>query len=165
MFSLTGIPPLAGFFGKLYVFGAAVNGGLTWLAIIGVLNSAISAYYYLRVIVTMYMAEPAVEPAPITVIPIKGATAHAAAPTTGPARGARTPVLVAAGQAPVVVAPAGVVVATPVATQVPSGAGAATPWPIWVALVVTAIGTVGLGLWQSPWMESITQAVAMLAGH
>jgi len=59
MFGLTGIPPLAGFFGKLYVFSGAVDAGLTWLAIVGVLNSAIAAYYYLRVTVSMYMAEPA----------------------------------------------------------------------------------------------------------
>ncbi len=59
MFGLTGIPPLAGFFGKLYVFSGAVDAGLTWLAIIGVLNSAIAAYYYLRVTVSMFMAEPA----------------------------------------------------------------------------------------------------------
>lgn len=59
MFGLTGIPPLAGFFGKLYVFSGAVDAGLTWLAIIGVLNSAIAAYYYLRVTVAMFMAEPA----------------------------------------------------------------------------------------------------------
>ncbi len=56
MFALTGIPPLAGFFGKLYVFGAAVQANLAWLAIIAVLNSAIAAYYYLRVTVTMFMA-------------------------------------------------------------------------------------------------------------
>jgi len=55
MFSLAGVPPLAGFFGKLYVFKGAVDGGLAWLAIVGVLNSAIGAYYYLRVIVQMYM--------------------------------------------------------------------------------------------------------------
>jgi NADH-quinone oxidoreductase subunit N len=170
MFSLTGVPPLAGFFAKLYVFGAAVNGGLIWLVIIGGLNSAVSAYYYLRVIVSMYMAEPAIEQAPITVIPItrvpiKGAAARASALTAGLARGTRAPVLVAAGQAPAIVAPAGVAAAIPSATRAPSGAGAVTPWPIWVALVVTAIGTVGLGLWQFPWMESITQAVAMLAGH
>ncbi len=58
MFALTGIPPLAGFFGKLYVFKAAVDAGLAWLAIVGVINSAIGAYYYLRVTVSMYMADP-----------------------------------------------------------------------------------------------------------
>ncbi len=54
MLSLSGIPPLAGFFGKFFVFQAAVEGGWTWLAVVGVINSAISAYYYLRVIVAMY---------------------------------------------------------------------------------------------------------------
>ncbi|NPA90528.1 MAG: NADH-quinone oxidoreductase subunit N [Chloroflexi bacterium] len=55
MFSLTGIPPFAGFFGKLYLFQAAVQANLTWLAIAGMLNSAVSAYYYLNVLVQMYM--------------------------------------------------------------------------------------------------------------
>jgi NADH-quinone oxidoreductase subunit N len=53
MLSLTGLPPLAGFVGKLYVFGGAVQGGLTWLAIVGVINSVVSAYYYLRIVVEM----------------------------------------------------------------------------------------------------------------
>ncbi|MGZ3448657.1 MAG: NADH-quinone oxidoreductase subunit N [Polyangiales bacterium] len=57
--SLAGIPPTAGFFGKLYIFRAAVDGGFTGLAIIGLLNSALSAYYYLRVLVYLYMREPA----------------------------------------------------------------------------------------------------------
>jgi len=58
LLSLVGIPPLAGFVGKFYLFGAAVQNGYLWLAIIAVLNSAIAAYYYLRVIVYMYMREP-----------------------------------------------------------------------------------------------------------
>lgn len=58
MFSLSGIPPLAGFFGKFYVFKAAVDGGYAWLAVVGMLNSAIGAYYYLRVTVTMYFDSP-----------------------------------------------------------------------------------------------------------
>jgi NADH-quinone oxidoreductase subunit N len=58
MFSLTGIPPLAGFVGKFYIFKAAVQADLLWLAIAGVLFSAISAYFYLRVIMVMYMSEP-----------------------------------------------------------------------------------------------------------
>src|SRR5262249_48000935 len=58
LFSLIGIPPLAGFVGKFYVFGAAVRAGYVWLAVIGVLNSAAAAYYYLRVVVYMYMREP-----------------------------------------------------------------------------------------------------------
>ncbi len=61
MFSLTGIPPLAGFFGKLFVFKAAVDGGFAWLAVIAMLNSAVAAYYYLRVTVAMYFEEPTSE--------------------------------------------------------------------------------------------------------
>ncbi|MPY70585.1 MAG: NADH-quinone oxidoreductase subunit NuoN [Alphaproteobacteria bacterium] len=59
MFSMAGIPPLAGFFGKLYVFLAAVQAGLYALAVIGVLASVIGAYYYLRIIKIMYFDEPA----------------------------------------------------------------------------------------------------------
>jgi NADH-quinone oxidoreductase subunit N len=54
MWSMAGIPPLSGFFGKLYVFSAAINAGLTALAIIGVLTSVIGAFYYLRVVKVMY---------------------------------------------------------------------------------------------------------------
>jgi NADH-quinone oxidoreductase subunit N len=63
MFSLTGIPPFAGFFGKYYVFAGAVDAGLTWLAVVGVLMSVVSAYYYLRLVVLMYFREqePAVQ--------------------------------------------------------------------------------------------------------
>jgi NADH-quinone oxidoreductase subunit N len=57
MFSLSGIPPFAGFFGKYYVFAAAVDAHLTWLAVVGVLTSAISVYYYLRLVVYMYFRE------------------------------------------------------------------------------------------------------------
>ncbi len=59
MFSLAGIPPLAGFFGKYFVFLAAIKSGLVWLAIIGVVASVISAYYYLNIIKVMYFDEPA----------------------------------------------------------------------------------------------------------
>jgi NADH-quinone oxidoreductase subunit N len=54
MFSLAGIPPLAGFFGKLFVFLAAVKAGLWVLAVLGVVASVVGAYYYLRVIKIMY---------------------------------------------------------------------------------------------------------------
>jgi len=57
MLSLTGVPPLVGFTGKFYIFSAAVKAGYVWLAVIGVLNSVISAYYYIRVVVNMYMYE------------------------------------------------------------------------------------------------------------
>ena len=58
MFSLAGIPPLAGFFGKFYVFVAAVNAGLYALAVIGVLASVVGAYYYLRIVKIMYFDAP-----------------------------------------------------------------------------------------------------------
>jgi NADH-quinone oxidoreductase subunit N len=58
LLSLIGIPPLAGFIAKFYLFGAAVKSGYIWLAVIAVLNSAVAAYYYLRVIIYMYMREP-----------------------------------------------------------------------------------------------------------
>jgi NADH-quinone oxidoreductase subunit N len=57
MLSLTGIPPTLGFVGKFYLFRAAIAGQFYLLAVIGVLTSLISAYYYLRVVVTMYMRE------------------------------------------------------------------------------------------------------------
>jgi len=58
MFSLTGIPPFVGFWGKLYVFRAAVEANMSWLAVVGVINSAISAFYYVGVVVQMYMRPP-----------------------------------------------------------------------------------------------------------
>ncbi len=105
MFSLAGIPPLAGFFAKLYVFSGAVEAGLAWLAIVGVINSALGAYYYLRVTVSMFMAEPAA-----------GAVE---APKPG--------------------------------------------WPVTATIAIAALATVLLGLWQSPWMQTIQQAVSTLA--
>jgi NADH-quinone oxidoreductase subunit N len=59
MFSLAGIPPLLGFFAKFYVFAAAINSGLYGLAVVGVLLSAVSAYYYLRIVKIMYFDEAA----------------------------------------------------------------------------------------------------------
>jgi len=55
MLSLGGIPPTAGFMGKFWLFSAAIEAGYVWLAVIGVLNSAISLYYYVRVVVFMYL--------------------------------------------------------------------------------------------------------------
>ncbi|MBI1939130.1 MAG: NADH-quinone oxidoreductase subunit N [Ignavibacteriales bacterium] len=57
MFALAGIPPMAGFFGKYYVFVGAIESNLTWLAILGVISSMISVYFYLRVIVFMYFKD------------------------------------------------------------------------------------------------------------
>ena len=55
MLSLGGIPPTAGFMGKFWIFGAAIESGYVWLAVIGVLNSAVSLYYYIRVVVFLWM--------------------------------------------------------------------------------------------------------------
>jgi NADH-quinone oxidoreductase subunit N len=68
LLSLGGLPPTAGFIGKWYIFQAAVSAGYYWLAIIGVLTSVVSVFFYLRVVVMMYMAErdSASEPARVT---------------------------------------------------------------------------------------------------
>jgi len=58
MVSLAGIPPTAGFIGKFYLFMAAVNAGMAWLAVVGLVFAAVSAFYYLRVVMVMYMREP-----------------------------------------------------------------------------------------------------------
>ncbi|MBI4240140.1 MAG: NADH-quinone oxidoreductase subunit N [Candidatus Rokubacteria bacterium] len=58
LLSLIGIPPTAGFVGKFYLFAAAIRAGYLWLVVIAVLNSAVAAYYYLRLIVYMYMRDP-----------------------------------------------------------------------------------------------------------
>ena len=57
MFSLAGVPPMVGFFGKFYVLMAAVNAGMAWLAILGVIASVIGAFYYLRIVYYMYFGE------------------------------------------------------------------------------------------------------------
>ena len=58
LFSLMGIPPTAGFAGKFYIFAGAIKEGYIWLAVLGILTSAISLYYYLRVLVVMYFRDP-----------------------------------------------------------------------------------------------------------
>jgi NADH-quinone oxidoreductase subunit N len=77
LFSLAGIPPLAGFFAKFYVFLAAINAGLYALAVIGVLLSVVGAYYYLRIVKIMYFDAPVerFEPMPgllATVLAVSG---------------------------------------------------------------------------------------------
>ena len=84
LLSLLGLPVTAGFFGKFYIFKAAVNSNLIWLAVLMAINSVIGSYYYLRVIVVMYMREPQSEPSsdatlrfPITVNIVLAITAIA----------------------------------------------------------------------------------------
>jgi NADH-quinone oxidoreductase subunit N len=66
LFSMAGIPPLAGFFAKFYVFLAAIEAELFWLAVVGVVTSVVSAFYYLAIIAKMYFQEPAAEFEPMT---------------------------------------------------------------------------------------------------
>lgn len=70
LLSLTGIPPTLGFFGKFFIFSAAVKQGLFWLAVWGVVGSIISVYYYLRPIVAMYMEEPLIRRAYVGLRPL-----------------------------------------------------------------------------------------------
>ena len=58
LLSFVGVPLTGGFFGKFYIFKAALDANLVWLAILGLLNGAVAAYYYLRILVVMYMNEP-----------------------------------------------------------------------------------------------------------
>jgi len=58
LLSLIGVPLTGGFFGKFYIFKAALESHLVWLTVLGLLNSAVAAYYYLRILVMMYMREP-----------------------------------------------------------------------------------------------------------
>jgi NADH-quinone oxidoreductase subunit N len=67
LFSLAGIPPLAGFFAKWYVFVAAIKAGLFTLAVVGVLSSVVGAYYYLAIIKVMYFEEPLVRLDPMRI--------------------------------------------------------------------------------------------------
>jgi NADH:ubiquinone oxidoreductase subunit 2 (subunit N) len=140
MFALTGIPPLAGFFGKLYVFGSAVEAGMVWLAVVGVINSAIAAYYYLRVTVEMFMTER---------IP---ALASGVAPKPARASGRSDPA-----------AEAGTPAEPPHLNGADTSQQPRIAWPVWAVLAVTAAGTVVLGLWQSPLIQRISQAVTSLA--
>jgi len=71
LISLIGIPPTVGFMAKFYIFNAAIQENLLWLVIIAVLNSVVSAYYYLRVVKLMYIGEPASEEAIPSSIPVR----------------------------------------------------------------------------------------------
>jgi len=90
LLSLTGLPPTAGFFGKLYLFDTAIQSDLAWLAVIGVVNTVISAAYYIRPIKAMFVDEPATaasgdgtpgSPAPVT--PIDAVTSWLPSPPLG----------------------------------------------------------------------------------
>ncbi len=82
MLALTGIPPTGGFFGKIYLFAAAVNSGWVWVAVVGVVTSAISLYYYMGIVVQMYLRESEeTTPAPLRAPALVGTIAVCAAVT------------------------------------------------------------------------------------
>jgi NADH-quinone oxidoreductase subunit N len=103
LLSLAGVPPTAGFVGKLYLFGAAIEQGYIWLAVIAVINSAISVFYYMKVVVAMYMRD----------LP-------------------------------------------------PQGLALSPSRPLRVALFVTLIGTVAIGIYPGPFLELARASVAGL---
>jgi NADH-quinone oxidoreductase subunit N len=90
MLALTGIPPLSGFWAKYYVFLAGIEAGLTWLVVVAVISSVISAFFYLRVLVVAYLQEPAGETEP----------AAGPAPALGLALGLAGVLTIAIGLAP-----------------------------------------------------------------
>lgn len=82
MIALTGIPPTGGFVGKFYLFAAAVQGGWNWVALIGVLTSAISLYYYFRIVLNMYLRDSSQStPVPLQAPALVGAIAFCALAT------------------------------------------------------------------------------------
>jgi len=107
LLSLAGIPPMAGFFGKLYLFNAAVQAGWTWLAIVAVINSVVSAYYYLRVTVVMFMAD----------------------------------------------------------SDEQSFVRSPLPQSVNLTLTLAVLGTLLFGLFASPWLQNLGQAVVAMAGY
>lgn len=73
MVSLIGVPPTVGFIAKVYIFGAAVSTNLEWLAVVGVVNSVVSAYYYLRIVKVMYLSPPVSEEPVVSGLPMRAA--------------------------------------------------------------------------------------------
>jgi NADH-quinone oxidoreductase subunit N len=70
LLSLIGIPPFSGFLGKLYVFGAVINQGIIWLAVVGSLNAAVAAYYYMKVMKVMILDEGDNSLPPLKISPV-----------------------------------------------------------------------------------------------
>lgn len=88
LLSLAGLPPLAGFVGKTILFGAAIGAGFSWLAVVAALNTAISLYYYVKIIAPMYLQPP--------LPPLEGEGSFSAKPKSRPFKQAVSPVLLAA---------------------------------------------------------------------
>ena len=82
LLSLAGVPLTSGFVGKLVVFGPAIDAGFTWLVVVGMVASAIAAFFYLRIMVVMYMQEPNEGAAAVVIGPIAGTVVGLAAVAT-----------------------------------------------------------------------------------
>jgi NADH-quinone oxidoreductase subunit N len=136
MFSLAGIPPFVGFFAKFFVFGAALQDGWGWLVLIGVINSVLSAFYYLSITVQMYFR--------------KADQGQAVAETGGKGKKGKKAEAAAS--------------AAPAVTQPTGAALALSTRSISAAVFVAALGTVAVGLWPAPWTQWISQAVAAAFG-
>ena len=137
MFSLAGIPPFAGFFAKFFVFSAAMAEGWGWLVVIGVVNSVISAFYYLSITVQMYFRKEA----------------ETQAGTDGAGKGKK------GKKGDAAAAPAAIVLAQPTGVAL-----ALSTRAISVAVIIAVLGTIAVGLWPSPWTQWIGQAVAAVFG-
>ena len=163
MLSLTGIPPTAGFWGKFYLFTAVIDADLMWLAIVAVVMSAVSAYYYLRVVWYMYFREAeAAEAGAGSAAGVPGGAVAGGAAASG--AGAHPGVVLAAAgggeaQAGAVVAGSG----APVEPPAPSGDGpgqAGVP----VAVALCALGVIVVGLFPGPVLRAAEGAVRVILG-
>ncbi len=139
MFSLAGIPPFAGFFAKFFVFSAAMAEGWGWLVLIGVINSVISAFYYLGITVQMYFRK------------------EDQAQPTAESKGKK-------GKAAPAPAAAAVIQSLRDGSQSPNPALALSTRAISLVVIIGALGTVAVGLWPAPWTQWIGQAVAAVFG-
>jgi NADH-quinone oxidoreductase subunit N len=137
MFSLAGIPPFAGFFAKFFVFSAAMVDGWGWLVLIGVVNSVISAFFYLGITVQMYFR--------------KGEEGQAVPEGVAKGKKGKKGSAIAAPEARAV-------------TQPTSPSLALSTRSISLVVVIAALGTVGVGLWPAPWTQWIGQAVTAAFG-
>jgi NADH:ubiquinone oxidoreductase subunit 2 (subunit N) len=162
MLSLTGIPPTAGFWGKFYLFSAVVDAGQTWLAVIAVVMSAVSAFYYLRVVWYMYF-----EPSPAAVAVAGGPDSGVAIVATGaeeqagglafseaPVSTGSPPTSAASRPVAALEAEAAAAIAVPVAPDAGSGA----------AMLVAAIGTLFIGIWPQGLLWAADGAVRLISG-
>jgi proton-translocating NADH-quinone oxidoreductase chain N len=164
MLSLAGIPPTAGFWGKFYLFSAVVDAGQTWLAIVAVVMSAVSAFYYLRVVWYLYF-EQAPQPAALVADvagavsvsgPVSGTVAADQA-DSAPAAGATVLAVSAAAEGPAgPAASSSAVPVVPALAEPDAGSGA--------AMLIAALGTLFIGIWPQPLLWAAEGAVRLISG-